>query len=54
VKTVGPRKDVNLAVEAVRSAKFVHSGGTGAVKVDADLPRETTLDVIPAGPQDKP
>jgi len=54
VKTVGPRKDVNLAVEAVRSAKFVHSGGTGAVKVDADLPRETTLDVIPAGTQDKP
>jgi hypothetical protein len=54
VKTVGPRKDVNLPVEAVRSAKFVHSGGTGAVKVDADLPRETTLDVIPAGPQEKP
>lgn len=52
VKTVGNRKDVNLPIEAVRSAKFVHSGGTGAVKVDADLPRETTVDVIPAGTQE--
>jgi hypothetical protein len=51
VKTVGTRKDVDLPAEAVRSAKFVHSGGTGALKVDADMPRETTLDVIPIGAQ---
>jgi hypothetical protein len=51
VKTVGTRKDVDLPAEAVRSVKFVHSGGTGALKVDADMPRETTLDVIPVGVQ---
>jgi hypothetical protein len=54
VKTVGTKKDVNLPTEAVQSAKFVHTGETGAVKVDVDLPRETTLDVIPAGAQEKP
>ena len=54
VKTVGTRKDVDLPAEAVRSAKFVHSGGTGALKVDADMPKETTLDVIPAGAQEQP
>jgi hypothetical protein len=54
VKTVGAGKDVNVPAEAVRSAKFVHSGGAGAVKVDVDLPRETTLDVIPAGAQETP
>jgi hypothetical protein len=54
VKTVGTRKDIDLPAEAVRSAKFVHSGGTGALKVDADMPRETTLDVIPAGAQEQP
>jgi len=54
VKTVGTKKDVDLPAEAVRSAKFVHSGGTGALKVDADLPKETTVDVIPFGAQEQP
>lgn len=54
VKTVGTTKDVDLPAEAVRSAKFVHSGGTGALKVDADMPKETTLDVIAAGAQEQP
>jgi len=47
VKTVGPGKDVNLPVASVASAKFVHSGDSGAVKVEVDLVRETSLDVIP-------
>jgi hypothetical protein len=47
VKTVGPGKDVNLQPSAVASAKFIYSGETGSVKVDVDLVKETTLDVIP-------
>jgi hypothetical protein len=47
VKTVGPGKDVNLPVSSVASAKFVHSGDSGSVKVDVDLVKETSLDVIP-------
>jgi hypothetical protein len=47
VKTVGPGKDVNLPPAHVASAQFVHSGGSGSVKVDVDLVKETTLDVIP-------
>jgi hypothetical protein len=47
VKTVGPGKDVSLPPAEVGSAKFVHSGGVGSVRVDVDLVKETTLDVIP-------
>jgi hypothetical protein len=47
IKTVGPGKDVSLPVASVGSAKFVHSGEADAVKVDVDLVKETTLDVIP-------
>jgi len=54
VKTVGTRKDVDLPAEAVRSARFVHTGGSGALKVDADMPKETMLDVIPFGAQQQP
>jgi hypothetical protein len=54
VKMVGTSKDVNLPAEAVRAARFVHSGGSGALKVDADMPKETTLDVIPFGAQEQP
>jgi hypothetical protein len=46
-KVVGPGKDVNLPVTEVRSATFAHNGGDGSIKVDANLARETTLDVIP-------
>jgi hypothetical protein len=31
----------------VVSATFTHNGQDGAIKVDADLARGTTLDVIP-------
>jgi hypothetical protein len=47
IKTVGPGKDVSLPVASVGSAKFVYRGDAGAVKVDVDLLKETTLDVIP-------
>jgi hypothetical protein len=47
IKVVGPGKDVNLAAGAVASARFVHNGDAGSVKVDADLVKETTIDVMP-------
>jgi hypothetical protein len=47
VKMVGPGKDVNLTPADVASARFVHTGDSDAVKVDVDLVKETTLDVIP-------
>ena len=46
-KVVGIGKDVNLALTEVTSATFAHNGRDGAIKVDADLARRTTLDVIP-------
>ena len=46
-KVVGPGKDVSLPIAAVASATFVHNGKAEAVKVEADLVKETTLDVIP-------
>lgn len=49
VKTVGLGKDVSLPPAEIGSAKFVYSGNAGSVKVDVDLLKETTLDVIPAG-----
>ena len=48
-KVVGPGKDVNLPVTEVASATFTHNGVDGAIKVDAELAKETTLDVIPEG-----
>jgi len=46
-KVVGPGKDVNLPVAEVGSATFAHNGVDGSIKVDANLARQTTLDVIP-------
>jgi hypothetical protein len=54
IKTVGAGKDVNLPAAEVGSAKFVHSGDAGSVKVDVDLVQETTLDVIPEKPTEHP
>lgn len=54
VKTVGVGKDVNLAGADVESAKFVFNGNAGSVRVDVDLIKETTLDVIPQGAQAEP
>ena len=54
IKTVGLGKDVSLKPADIGSATFVHSGNAGSVKVDVDLFKETTLDVIPAGAQENP
>ena len=45
-KTVGPGKDVNMPVDDVGSATFTHNGSADAIKVDAYLVKESTLDVI--------
>ena len=45
-KVVGPGKDVNLTVAEVGSARILYSAEEGAVKVDVDLAKETTLDVM--------
>jgi hypothetical protein len=46
-KVVGPGKDVSLPIAAVAAATFVHNGKAESVRVEADLAKETTLDVIP-------
>jgi hypothetical protein len=45
-KLVGPGKDINLPVDLVGSATFVHDGPEGCIKADAYLVKESTLDVI--------
>ena len=46
-KLVGPGKDVNLPVAEVASATFVHDGKAEWMTVQANLVKETTVDVIP-------
>lgn len=46
VKLVGPGKDIAMPVESVRSATFAHNGPPDAVRVDAHLSKESTLDVV--------
>lgn len=46
-KVVGPGKDINLSLTMVATATFAHNGSSDAVRVEADLGTETTLDVIP-------
>ncbi len=46
-KVVGLGKDVNLPASAVESATFVHDGKADWMTVEANLVKETTLDVIP-------
>jgi hypothetical protein len=53
-KVVGPGKDVNLTVAEVGSARILYSGEEGAVKVDVDLAKETTLDVMSGTAVEKP
>jgi hypothetical protein len=45
-KLVGPGKDINLPVDLVGAATFVHDGPEGCIKADAYLVKESTLDVI--------
>ena len=48
VKFVGKGKDIGMPVESVGSATFAHNGPQDAIKVDAHLSKESTLDVISA------
>lgn len=45
-KVVGPGKDISMPVDEVGSATFTHNGSADAIKVDAYLVKESTLDVI--------
>jgi len=45
-KLVGVGKDINLPVDLVGAATFVHDGPEGTIKADAYLVKESTLDVI--------
>lgn len=47
VKIVGHGKDVNLSATSVGWAKFVYLGDDGEVQVQANLGKETLLDVVP-------
>lgn len=46
-KIVGPDRDVRIRAEEVGSATFVYNGTAGSIAVDANLVKETTLDLIP-------
>jgi hypothetical protein len=50
LKSVGPGKDVNVPVGKIASATFVHNGKPEAIKVDAYLVKESSLDVVPETP----
>ena len=45
-KLVGHGKDIEMPVESIGSATFTHEGPHDAVRVDAHLSKESTLDVI--------
>jgi hypothetical protein len=45
-KSVGPGKDVSMRVNDVGAATFAHNGSADAIKADAYLVKESTLDVI--------
>jgi hypothetical protein len=46
LKLVGQGKDIQMPVESIGFATFTHEGPQDAVRVDAHLSRESTLDVI--------
>jgi hypothetical protein len=46
-KLVGPGKDVSMPVDQVGSATFKHNGLAGWITADANLVKESTLDLIP-------
>ena len=46
LKVVGQGKDIAMPVESIASATFTHEGPPDAVRVDAHLSKESTLDVI--------
>ncbi len=46
LKLIGQGKDIQMPVESIGSATFTHEGSNDAIRVDAHLSRESTLDVI--------
>jgi len=46
-KPVGTGKDVNIPVGLIDSAVFFHSGSAESIDADANLSRQSSLDVIP-------
>jgi hypothetical protein len=46
-KLIGPGKDVSLPVDEIGSATFMHNGPTGSIKADANLVKESALDLVP-------
>jgi hypothetical protein len=46
-KLVGPGKDVNMRVDDIGSATFVHNGPAGSIKANANLVKESALDLVP-------
>jgi hypothetical protein len=46
LKVVGQGKDIAMPVESIASATFTHEGPPDAIRVDAHLSKESTLDVI--------
>jgi hypothetical protein len=49
LKLVGQGKDIQMPIESIGSATFTHEGPHDAIRVDAHLSKESTLDVI-SGP----
>jgi hypothetical protein len=48
-KLVGSGKDVGIPVNSIGSATFVYNGLAGAIVADANLPKESTMDLIAEG-----
>jgi hypothetical protein len=46
-KLVGPGKDVNIPVDNIGSATFTHNGPAGSIKANANLVKESALDLVP-------
>ena len=46
-KLVGPGKDLNIPVDEIGSAIFMHNGPEGSINANANLVKESALDLVP-------
>lgn len=46
-KLIGPGKDLNIPIDEIGSATFMHNGRTGSIKANANLVKESALDLVP-------
>jgi cytochrome c-type biogenesis protein CcmH/NrfG len=46
-KPVGSGKEINIPVNDIDTAAFVYKGPAGSITVDAILPKETTVELVP-------